>query len=121
MPRPRKEKPLIEVFEEIPDEELKKTKEFQEGMAILKLICRKTLTEVERYGQWRYHDLLDRGIRCKMISEIADTGRGVRITIELIPEEQNVIEVLKKRTVKNILRRLRKMENKMERRYKYGF
>jgi len=121
MVRRRVEKPLIETFAEIPDEEIKKTKEFQEGMAILKMICRKALTEVERYGQFRFHDLLDRGIRCKMNSEIADTGKGVRMCIEFIPEEQNVIEVLKKRTVRNILRRMNKQNNKIERRYKHGY
>jgi len=88
---------------------------YEEAKMIVQSVLRRSLFLVQRYAQHRVNDLNDRGLKTEMISGIGDTDRGVRLTIEFIPDEECIVKAVKNRAFRKLIKRYEKEAKKMKR------
>jgi len=75
-------------------------------------VLRRALFTVERYAQVYCVDMSDRGLKVIMESRVEEVDKGVRLTIDFIVDERTVVEAVKNREFRNVIKQ---MEREMKR------
>jgi len=90
--------------------------QFYEGAkAIIQSVLRRALILVIRYAQFLVNDLNDRGLKVKMVAVLNDTKTGVKVTMELIPCKERMLDALKSKAFRKLVKRCEKEAKKMRR------
>ena len=58
-------------------------------------VLKRALFTVERYAQVLAVDLSDRGLMTDMVSKVEKVDKGMRLTVELYPKEECILEAVK--------------------------
>jgi len=75
-------------------------------------VLRRALFTIERYAQVYCVDMSDRGLKVVMSSRVEEIGKGVRLTIDFVAEEKSVLEAVKNREFRKVIKQ---MEREMKR------
>lgn len=89
-----------EYFERVKQEIMEETRK------IVKSVLMRTLFIVERYAQFRCVELNDNGLKTNIRTKVAETDRGVVLSIELTPVEEFINEFVRKASFWRMVRRM---------------
>lgn len=78
----------------------------EELRKIVKSVLMRTLFIVERYAQFRCVELNDRGLKTNIRTKVAETEKGVLLTIEFAPVEEAVNEAVRKASFWRMVKRM---------------
>jgi len=68
---------------------------YKEVVETILSVLKRTLFTVERYAQVLAVDLSDRGLMTDMMTKVEKVEKGMRLTIELYPKEECILEAVK--------------------------
>jgi len=75
-------------------------------------VLRRALFTVDRYAQVYCVDMSDRGLKIIMNSRVENIDKGVRLTVDYIADEESVLEAVKNREFRKVIKQ---MEREMKR------
>jgi len=80
----------------------------RECWATVLSVLRRALFTIERFAQGYCVDLNDRGLKVVMTSRVNEIKKGVRLTIDFVAEEKTVLEAVKNRQFRRVIRQMEK-------------
>jgi hypothetical protein len=93
---------------------------YAEAMEVVHSVLRRAMIIVQRYAQFRCNDLNDRQLKTEMRSSLKDTDEGVCLVVEFIPDQKCIIEAVRNRRLRKLIKRQEREYRRMERDRKNG-
>jgi len=115
---PRQEKTLEEELRElsqiygISENEIKGF--YEDAFRVALNVVRRALFGVERFAQYRINQLIEAGLKTEIRTSLQSTNEGAKLIIEFIPWKGDILEIVKNRAFKKMIRYYDKEQRKEE-------
>jgi len=115
-------KPLEEEIRElsqihgVPEKELKEF--YEEAFNVALKVVRRMLFSVDRFAQHRLNQVIEAGLKAELRTSIQTTKDGVKLIVEMIPSRQDILEVVKHRAFKRMIRYYEKEQRRGEKEWR---
>jgi predicted Rossmann fold nucleotide-binding protein DprA/Smf involved in DNA uptake len=93
---------------------------YREVSEVVHSVVRRGAILVQRYAQFICNDLNDRRLKTELRTSIKDTEVGVCLVVELIPDQKCILEAVKEKQFRKLIKRYEKESKKMERKSRHG-
>jgi hypothetical protein len=89
---------------------------YKEVVEVAQSLLRRSLMVIERYAQFICNDLNDRGLKTEMRSRIVPIDEGICLTVEFVPSRKCILDAVKRRPIRKLIKRYEKELKRMSRR-----
>jgi len=96
----------------VPEDELKGY--YEEAFSVAQNVVRKALLGVLKYAEFRAEQLITGGLRTEIRSSIKTTKDSVVLSIEFVPTKDQVLDVVKNRAFKRMIKWYEKEQRKRQ-------
>lgn len=92
---------------------------YRDVSEVVHSVVRRGAILVQRYAQYICNDLNDRRLKTELRTSIKDTDEGVCLVVELIPDRRCILDAVKEKQFRKLIKRYEKESKKMERKVKH--
>jgi len=97
----------------LPEEDVKSF--YEEAFKIAQSVSRRALFSVVKFAQYRVNELMEKGLNVAIYTSVYNTKDGVKAIIDYVPSRDQLLELVKSRAFKTMIKRYDKEVRKSER------